>query len=127
MTMVRTFRRWVLQVPLFFVLGCLVLQASCAGESEEAGSCSKLCEKGQDECPALPRVECEDQCLYEDARAQETGCDGEADAVAGCSAALDDICSTPTACDSELRAFWACVGAYCMNHPSSRYCNDKPR
>jgi hypothetical protein len=124
--MVRTFGRWIARVSLVLALGGLAFQASCAGASEEPGDCSKLCEKAQDDCPLLPRADCQSQCLYEDARAQKTGCTDEVDAVARCSKNLDDICTTPTACDPQVDAFWACVGAYCAKHPSSRYCDDKP-
>ena len=69
-----------------------------------------------------PRVDCESQCLFEDARAEDTGCRKHVDAVERCSAALDDICVTVSACKAELEGFWGCVGAYCQKHPGSQYC-----
>jgi hypothetical protein len=124
-TMVRTIRRWR-AVPLGLALAFLALPASCAGATEESGMCLKLCEQGQDECPLVPRVDCENQCLYEDARGETTGCESEVEAVTRCSAKLADICTTPAACDPQIDAFWACIGAYCAKHPSSQYCDDKP-
>lgn len=97
-------------------------QGGCAGQTEEDELCAKLCEKGQKDCPEEPRVDCDSQCLYEDARGQDTGCDGQVKAVAKCSEQLDDICTTPTACEPELDAFWTCLRAFCAEHPSSRYC-----
>jgi hypothetical protein len=105
-----------------FGLGFLGL-ADCAGQSNEKGpECVSLCERGMKECPAVPRVDCESQCLFEDARAQETGCQKHVDAVAGCSASLDDICTTPSSCKPELDRFWACVAAWCVNHAGSQFC-----
>ena len=123
--MARSVRRILLRAPFAAALAGLVLAPSCAGAIDEKSECTRLCEKGQDECP-LPRVDCQGQCLYEDARAEKTNCHDEVDAVARCSGKLDDICTTRTACDPEIDAFWACIGRYCAGHPSSRYCDDEP-
>jgi hypothetical protein len=104
----------------------LVAQVGCSGQSDDKGGCAALCERGLDECPELPRVRCEDQCLYEDQRAQKTGCQKQVDAVAKCSSALDDICTTQMACDPEIKAVWACIGVYCMKHPSYDGCPKPP-
>lgn len=122
-TMLGTARRLLLRLPiLLFYVGFLVL-ANCAGESNEKGSdCASLCEKGMKECPEAPRVDCDSQCLFEDARAQETGCQEHVEAVANCSAGLEDICKTATGCKSELDRFWACVSAWCVDHPGSQFC-----
>jgi hypothetical protein len=122
--MVRILGRLLLRVPVVVVLAGFAFLANCSGQSEDNGpTCSKLCDRGQAECPALPRVEdCDGQCFYEDARAQRTGCEGEVDAVTRCSAALDDICTTVTACDPELDAFRACLAKYCAKHPTSQDC-----
>ena len=125
-TMVRTIRRWCARGPFALVLGGLALPVSCAGATDETSECSKLCERGQDECPLLPRVDCENQCLYEDSRAENTGCESEVNAVTRCSAKLDDICTTPAACDPQIDAFWSCIAAHCAKHPGSQYCDDKP-
>jgi hypothetical protein len=122
-TMARFWRRLLFRVPPMVVLVGLAMQANCSGQSDDGGpSCSKLCKQGQDECPLLPRVDCDGQCLYEDSRARQTGCEDEVDAVASCSEALDDICTTATACDPELDAFRACLGEYCAKQPTSKYC-----
>ena len=121
--MVRILRRLLPRVAAVLVLVGLAFLANCSGESEDDGpSCSKLCDRGQDECPHLPRVDCDGQCFYEDARARRAGCEGEVDAVTRCSAALDDICTTTTACRADIDAALACIAKYCVNHPTSQYC-----
>jgi len=122
-TMPETVRRILLRVPPSVLFLALLGQVQCAGQSDDGGpSCKSLCEKGMKECPAAPRVDCEGQCLYEDARAEETGCRKHVTAVENCSAALEDICTTVTSCSSELKRFWDCVGVYCQKHPGSQYC-----
>ena len=116
-------RRLLIRVPVTLVFIGFLAQVDCAGQSDDKGpSCSALCEEGMKECPLLPRVDCDSQCLYEDARGQKTGCQKHVDAVARCSAGLDDICTTGTACKPELDQFWVCVNAWCAKHPSSQYC-----
>ena len=116
--------RFLMRPAVALLLIGLVTQLNCAGQSEEAGSdCSELCKKGMRECPELPRVDdCEMQCLGEDARAERTGCRKRVNAVARCSAALDDICTTATACKPELEQFWSCIAAYCATHPGAMDC-----
>jgi hypothetical protein len=122
-TMARTLRRLLLRGPAVLVLAGLPFLAHCSGQSDDNGpSCSKLCERGQEQCPGLPRVDCDGQCFFEDARAQRTGCDGEVDAVTRCSAELADICTTATACAPQLGAFRACLAKYCAKHPTSQDC-----
>lgn len=122
-TMLEKARRILALLPPFVLFVGMLGQVHCAGQSEEAGpSCSSLCEKGMKECPTAPRVDCEGQCLFEDARAGETGCRKHVTAIEKCSAALDDICVTASACKSELEGFWQCVGVYCQKHPGSQYC-----
>jgi hypothetical protein len=116
-------RRLFVRLPVAVLFAGLLGQVNCAGQSEEKGPhCLDLCEKGMKDCPELPRVDCESQCLYEDARAQRTGCQDEVDAVASCSKSLDNICTTPTDCKPEVDRFWVCVNAYCAKHPTSQYC-----
>jgi hypothetical protein len=122
-TMLSKARRILLRVPPLVLFVGMLGQVHCAGQSEETGpSCTSLCEKGMKECPSAPRVDCEGQCLFEDARAEQTGCRKHVDAIEKCSAALEDICVTATACSSDLKKFWDCVGVYCQKHPSSQYC-----
>jgi hypothetical protein len=119
----RLIRRLLVRVPMALLLVGLLAQVDCAGQSQENGpDCAKLCEKGMRDCPMAPRVDCDSQCLFEDARAEETGCRDEMVAISRCSEALEDICVTATACKSDLDAFWACVNAWCTRHPSSQYC-----
>ncbi len=122
-TMRGTARRLLFRLPVVVLYVGFLGLANCAGESNEKGpDCAKLCEKGMKQCPEAPRVDCDSQCLFEDARAQETGCEKEVDAVASCSAELENICKTATDCKPELDRFWACVNAWCMKHPSSQFC-----
>jgi hypothetical protein len=122
-TMPEMARRILLRVPASVLLVGLLGQMNCAGQSDDgAPSCKSLCDQGMKECPDAPRVDCEGQCLYEDARAEETGCRKHVRAVEKCSAALDNICTAATACSSELREFWQCVGVYCEKHRGSQYC-----
>jgi hypothetical protein len=99
-------------------------QVDCAGQSEEKGTdCAGLCEKGKkDKCSGTMDLDCDSQCLFEDARAEATGCRKHVGAISKCSADLDDICSTPDACKAEFEQFWLCVGTWCMTHASSQYC-----
>ena len=121
-TMVISLRRQLVSVHLLAALA-FALTVNCSGESDDGvPKCSDLCEKSLDECPELPRVDCQSQCLYEDARAEKTGCHEQVDDVARCSAALDDICTTVSACRPELDRFWDCIAAYCVKHPGSQYC-----
>jgi hypothetical protein len=122
-TMLGTARRILVRLPVVLLyVGFLVL-ANCAGESNEKGpDCATLCERGMKECPGVPRVDCDSQCLFEDARAQESGCQKHVDAVASCSSELEDICTTATGCKPELDRFWACVNAWCADHPGSQFC-----
>jgi hypothetical protein len=127
MLMVRTSRRLLLRIPVVLLFAGLLSQVNCAGQSDDNGpSCSGLCKRGLKECPELPRVDCDSQCLYEDARAQKTGCADEVDAVAACSEDLDNICTVTTACKPEVDRFWVCINEYCVKHPSSEYC-PKPK
>lgn len=122
-TMVGTARRLLYRLPaLMFYVGLMGL-ANCAGQSDEKGpDCASLCEKGMKECPDVPRVDCDSQCLFEDARAQETGCQKQVDAVTQCSSELDDICTVSTGCKPELDRFWVCVSAWCERHSGSQFC-----
>jgi hypothetical protein len=121
--MVRSIRGRLVGVPLLVGMTALALTLNCSGHSDDGvPDCADLCEKGLDDCPELPRVDCQSQCLYEDARAERTGCHDEVDAVARCSAGLDDICTTKNACKPEIDRFWTCVAAYCVKHPGSQYC-----
>jgi hypothetical protein len=122
-TMLETARRIVFRVPPVVLFVGMLAQVHCAGQSDDGGpSCKSLCEKGMKECPAAPRVDCEGQCLFEDARAEETRCRKHVTAVEQCSAALDNICTTAASCSSELKGFWDCVAVYCGKHPGSQYC-----
>ena len=122
-TKLGTARRLFFRLPIMVLYAGFLVLANCAGESNEKGpQCVNLCERGMKECPGVPRVDCDSQCLYEDARAEETGCQKHVKAVANCSAELDDICTTATACKPELDGFWACVNAWCGKHPSSQFC-----
>jgi hypothetical protein len=122
-TNLRLVRRFLLRVPMALLLVGFLGQVDCAGQSEEKGpDCASLCEKGMKECPDAPRVDCDSQCLFEDARAEATGCRKHVDAISKCSAELDDICTTAEGCDAELEDFWTCVLSWCMSHPSSQYC-----
>ena len=122
-TMLEKARRILLRLPPLVLFVGMLGQVHCAGQSDDGGpSCKGLCEKGMKECPTAPRVDCEGQCLYEDARAEETGCRKHVKAVETCSAELEDICTTVTSCSSELKGFWDCVAVYCGKHPGSQYC-----
>jgi hypothetical protein len=122
--MLRSVRRAVFRVAALLAIGSAT-QAGCAAQTEEDELCAKLCKKGMKECPEQPRVDCDSQCLYEDARGQDTGCDEHVKDIAKCSEKLGDICTARTACKAELDAFWACLNAWCADHPTSRYC-EKP-
>jgi len=109
------------------VAGALVLAvgAGCAGKTKEpAGAelCPELCKKGKD-CEAAPAVtSCDDFCLGEDARAEETGCHDLYDAAENCLAKLDDICTGTKACANEINATSACELSYCSKHSSEVVC-----
>ena len=97
----------------------------CAGQTKESSGaelCPELCEKGKD-CPAAPQIpNCDDFCLGEDARAEVTGCHPQYDQAENCLADLDDICTGPKACASEIKATNDCELAYCMKHPGDDVC-----
>lgn len=122
-TMLGTARRHLYRLPVLVLCVGFLGFVDCAGQSNEKGAdCAALCEKGMKECPAAPRVDCDSQCLFEDARAQETGCQRQVEAVTDCSAALEDICTVASACKSELDRFWACVNEWCADHSGSQFC-----
>ena len=107
------------------VLAALVVLSACAGQSSgpgEGASCVELCELAKDECEEAPQVACDDHCIGEDFRAEETGCRATYEDVIECSLDLDDVCSAPSACAPELIRFGDCVRAYCQSHMGDLVC-----
>jgi hypothetical protein len=99
----------------------LLLSAAlaCAGSSTGNGrpDCVELCEAGKKKrCPGAEALDCESNCLSEDARAETSSCRGTYDSTLTCSAALEDICTVAKACSAEVNAYLACVAKYCKDN-----------
>jgi hypothetical protein len=90
--------------------------AACAGSSVGTGNadCMELCQKGKDKrCPGSEALNCEDNCLSEDARAETSGCRSSYETSLQCSASLEDICTVAKDCANEVKAYLACVAEFC--------------
>jgi len=124
----RTMLPWVVVVRRGFLAVVLVLAgalpAACGGSSVATGrpDCAELCQKGKDErCPGAELIQCEDNCLSEDARAETSGCRAAYDASLECTASLEDICTVAKACSDQVTDYLDCVADFCKDH-SAEFC-----
>lgn len=98
--------------------------SACAGQSTGTGrpDCLQLCQKGKAErCPGSEALQCEDNCLSEDARAETSGCRALYDESLQCSASLEDICTVAKACADPVAEYLECLEDYCKDH-SAEFC-----
>jgi hypothetical protein len=100
------------------LLSAAALLAACGGTSTGKGDdgteCVTLCEKGKAAgCDEVQAVNCDDNCLQEDVRAETSGCRGAYNGTLACSSELEDICDAVIGCRSEFIAYSACVAEYC--------------
>jgi hypothetical protein len=106
---------------LVVLLSAAALLAACGGTSTGKGDdgmeCVTLCEKGKAAgCKEVQAVNCDDNCLQEDVRAETSGCRGAYNDSLSCSSEIDDICGVATGCRSELIAYAECIAEYCESH-----------
>ena len=109
---------------MVLVLALALALAACGGSSTATAGpdCAELCQKGKDKrCPGAEAIQCEDNCLSEDARAGTSGCRATYDASLECTAALEDICTVARACGDEVKAYLECIDDYCEDH-SAEFC-----
>jgi hypothetical protein len=105
---------------LAVLFSAAVLVAACGGTStgsDDETECVALCEKGKAKgCNGASALNCEDNCLQEDARAETSGCRGTYNQTLACSSGLEDICTLIRDCREELLRHQACVDEYCSDH-----------
>lgn len=106
---------------LAVLLSVGALAAACGGTSTGKGNegpdCVALCEKGKAEsCPGVGGLNCDDNCLQEDVRAETSGCRGAYNQTLICSADLEDICSVISGCRDELVRYNDCIEEFCADN-----------
>jgi hypothetical protein len=71
---------------------------------------------------APPVPNCDDECLGEDALAEQSNCHDSYLASVACLSKLDDICTGPVACAKELGVVYTCEHTYCAAHVGDPTC-----
>jgi len=105
----------------------LFLTGACAGKSTgddaQSDPCPDVCTRGR-HCSNAPPLtgSCDDFCLGQDFVAENTGCHDLYVKSTQCSAKLADVCTTDTACRTEILATYTCEHDYCSAHPGVDAC-----
>jgi hypothetical protein len=105
---------------LAVLFSAALLTAACGGTStgsDEESECVALCEKGKAKaCNGASQLNCDDNCLQEDVRAETSGCRGDYNQTLTCTSELEDICSVLSGCRAELIRYNECIAEYCSDH-----------